>query len=49
MAMGVLLSGPLRAQAERLLQLLPPLFPAIRATLGGRSKVLTLMRYYTIE
>ena len=48
-AMEMLLSDHLRVQAERLLQLLPPLFPAIRATLGGRSKVLTLMRYYTIE
>ncbi len=41
MAMGVLLSDPLRAQAERLLQLLPPMFPAIRTTPGGRYKVLS--------
>ena len=48
MAMGMLLSDP-PAQAECLLQLLPPLFPTIRATPGGRSKALTLMRHYTIE
>jgi hypothetical protein len=30
-------------------QLLPPLLPAIRATPGGPSKVVTLVRYYTIE
>ncbi len=48
-AMEMLLSDHLRVQAERLLQLLPPLLPVIRATPGGQSKVLTLMRYYTIE
>jgi hypothetical protein len=30
-------------------QLLPPLLPAIRATPGGPSKVITLVQYYTIE
>lgn len=48
-AMEMLLSDHLRRQAERLVQLLAPLFPDIRAMPGGANKVLTLMRYYTFE
>ena len=48
-AMEMLLSDHLRQQAERLVQLLAPLFPDIRAMPGGSNKVLTLTRYYTFE
>ena len=48
-AMEMLLSDHGRTQAARLAQLLPPLFPAIRATPGGLYKVVTLVRYYAIE
>jgi hypothetical protein len=48
-AMEMLLSDHRRTQADRLVQLLPPLLPAIRATPGGPYKVLTLVQYYTIE
>ena len=44
-AMEMLLIDHLREQFERLLQLLPPLFPALWATSGGRDKELTLMAY----
>ena len=48
-AMEMLLSDHGRTQAARLVQLLTPLLPTIRATPGGPSKVITLVRYYTIE
>lgn len=48
-AMEMLLSDHGRTQAVRLMRLLPPLFPAIRATAGGSHKVVTLLRYYSIE
>ena len=48
-AMEMLLSDHRRTQAERLVQLLPPLLPAIRATPGGPRKVITLVQYYSIE
>ena len=48
-AMEMLLSDHGRTQAVGLMQLLPPLFPAIRATAGGPHKVVTLLKYYSIE
>ena len=48
-AMEMLLSDHGRTQADRLAQLLPPLFPAIRATPDGPRKVVTLVWYYRIE
>ena len=48
-AMEMLLSDHGRTQAARLVQLLPPLLPVIRATPGGPRKVVTLVQYYTIE
>ena len=48
-AMEMLLSDHGRTQAVGLMRLLPPLFPAIRATAGGSHKVVTLLRYYSIE
>ena len=44
-AMEMLLIDHLHEQFERLLQLLPPLFPAMWATPGGKDKELTLMAY----
>ena len=48
-AMEMLLSDHRRTQADRLQQLLPPLFPEIRDTPDGPRKVVTLLRYYRIE
>ena len=48
-AMEMLLSDHRRTQADRLRQLLPPLFPEIRDTPDGPRKVVTLLRYYRIE
>ena len=48
-AMEMLLSDHGRTQAARLVQLLPPLLPVIRATPGGPRKVVTLVQYYSIE
>ena len=48
-AMEMLLSDHHRTQADRLRQLLPPLFPEIRDTPDGPRKVVTLLRYYRIE
>ena len=48
-AMKMLPSDHRRTQADRLVQLLPPLLPAIRATPGGPRKVVTPVQYYSIE